>query len=546
MTEDEEQAIRSIRYILREYPTVAETLLDLPWLADDITLTESRAIQYLASMTKENEGAAAALLAMPWVQGGATDVELDTFEWLRWLARNSETASATVFAMPWIQDGITKSERDSLIGLSWMAYSDEPVVIAVIAMPWVQDGIAEPEAEAIRYLGTMGREAPASMAVLVAMPWVQDSITEPEAKAIRYLERIGRIDTESMAALVAMSWIHDDIIKPEASAVQNLRRIGREDPRAMAAIIAMPFLESFELDDVLAIRGIQDLPHKEDDSLLSALMDHPTLRDGITDDQTSLVAAAGTFWDAEELRRILNPGNADIETLSEGTELLPDLKISIVRTGSRPNPRTAEGVKDATEFVVEIMQLPLPVSRVIVVMNDKTGNKGYGATNHGYAFSFHAWVEQRFDPTFLPVIVHEVAHYYWRDMETWIAEGVATTFEYLYGLESEIDHEFLTIPGRKDCEAHDLKMLSEWNPGTEVKDKFYCNYYLGGALFRESLETMGHEDFFAALRELYRLALEARESGGKAGIDEVRQAFPGQAEIVEKHWSGKLNAPENR
>ena len=37
-----------------------------------------------------------------------------------------------------------------------------------------------------------------------------------------------------------------------------------------------------------------------------------------------------------------------------------------------------------------------------------------------------------------------------------------------------------------------------------------------------------------------------REAGGTPGIAAVRQVFAGQRAIVDKHWSGALNAPENR
>ena len=532
--------------IERWYPEVARPLQVLSWPQPPYTETELDATEWLYRLAREDRQAAATVAAMPWVQDGITTAESQAINRIYGLSRREKALAATVISLPWVQDDITLSESRAIKYLEWLGYDNEKAAAVLLAIPWVQDVATDVELDALEWLRWLARNSETASATVFAMPWVRDGITKSERDFFIGLSWVARYNEEAAITLAAMPWIQDDITKPEAEAIQYLRGIGREDPEAMAATIAMPFLESFEIDDVLAIRGIHDLPHKEDDSLLSTLMDHPTLRNGITDEQTTLVAAAGTFWDAEELRRILNPGNADIETLAEGTDLLPDLKISVVRTGSRPNPRTAEGVKDATEFVVEIMQLPLPVSRVIVVMNDKTGNKGYPGTNHGYAFSFHVRLEQEFDPQFLQIIVHEVAHYYWRDMEFWVNEGVAMIFEYVYGIESEAHPMHLRIPGRMECEAHDLKMLSEWDPGTEDFNKFHCNYYLGGAIFRELLETMGHEDFYTALRELYRLALATEESGGRAGIAEVRQAFPDQSDIVEKHWSGKLNAPENR
>ena len=73
-----------------------------------------------------------------------------------------------------------------------------------------------------------------------------------------------------------------------------------------------------------------------------------------------------------------------------------------------------------------------------------------------------------------------------------------------------------------------------------------CSYYLGGELFRELLKHLGVEDFGARMGKLYQMSVATLETGGLPGIAEVRQAFHDQSEIVEKHWSGKLNSPENR
>ena len=104
----------------------------------------------------------------------------------------------------------------------------------------------------------------------------------------------------------------------------------------------------------------------------------------------------------------------------------------------------------------------------------------------------------------------------------------------------------LEINPRSQCEAHDLKMVVDLAVRTDNMAQFRCNHYLGLKLFRELLETVGNEEFFATLRQLYRLSLASIQSGNNPGISEVRQAFHDQSEIVEKHWSGKLNAPENR
>ena len=147
----------------------------------------------------------------------------------------------------------------------------------------------------------------------------------------------------------------------------------------------MPFLESLEPEDVLAIRGMRSLAY---DGWLSALIGHPTLQDGISDSQTTLVTAASTMQNSREISRMFDPGYAHIESFSSGTALTPDLKISIVRTGTQPQPWTAEYLVNAVEFAETTMQQPLPVSHVITLLNDNAVTGGFAGTNHGNAITY--------------------------------------------------------------------------------------------------------------------------------------------------------------
>ena len=502
------------RWLQRNYPALYRQIQEFPWVYDGLSELESEAIDYLLYM--ENIANLEAALKLPWFQDSITDTERDAAEWIRWLDEQSEKGAAAVIAMPWVQDGITETERDALEWLSWLAYDSEKAAASLIAMAWFQDGITGAERDAINYIYWLNDEDDengiAVMEAVLAFPWIQDGITETEAEAIDWIESL------------------DD-----------------RSEKAATAIIAMPFLESLEEDDVLAIRGMNSMAYH---GLLSGLLAHSTLHNGITDAQTTLVTAVGTVWDTEEIRRMLNPGYADIEVLSEGTELTPNLKISIVRTGTQPQPWTATGVRDAVQFAEQTMQLPLPVGHVIILLNDKAGNKGYGGTNHGFAFDFKPEREQEETVygrhNFQSGIVHETAHYFWRLDPNWVDEGVANMFEYIYGIDKEVTPGLLEKPQREDCEAHDLEMLTDWNPGVQEFERFHCNYFLGHMLFQELLENLGTEEFNQRLRELYRLSLEAKETNRTPGIAEVRRAFHDQAGVVEKHWSGKLNAPENR
>ena len=307
----------------------------------------------------------------------------------------------------------------------------------------------------------------------------------------------------------------------------------------------MPFLDSVEPNDLLAIRAMYALANREGGTLLSDVLAHPTLESGITDDQTTLVAAAGTLQDPEEIRLMLHPGYAFVETVNAATSLSPTLELSIVRTGRNQPGSTVEIALQAIEFVEDVMQVPLPVNHVIIVLNEhrELRHQSSGA-NHGFAFTANPNLEAGAGHHFRSLIVHEIAHYYWRLEPDWIDEGVASIFEFMWGTKLGISRGLLN-PYRGDCEVHDLSTLSALDPGTGQR-QFICNYFLGQMLFQELLEDAGTEDFSEGLRALYRLQLSQSSAGLMPGIAQVRQAFQSQLVIVEKHWSGKVNAPENR
>ncbi len=466
----------------------------------------------------------------------------------QWLKSVHPALYREIQELPWVKDGLSETERETIDELLYIGAGDIANLKAVLGLTWVQDGISETEYNAIDYLSGLENKLEKAAASIIAMPWFQDGVTETEKDAVRGLSGVAYSNSDAAAALIAMPWFQDSITETEKDAVRGLSGIAGKNSDAAAALIAIPFLESLEYDDVLAIQGMRRLAH---DGLLSVLIETPAWESGFTNADTTLVTAAGTLREAEEIKRMLNPGYADIETLSEGTELTPHLKISIVRTGTQPQPWTASGARDAVEFVERIMQLPLPVSHVIVVLNDKAITPKYGGTNYGFAFSWNSEDEQEqgaYDRyKFQLHFAHETAHYFWGSHADWIDEGVSDTFEYMYGAETGVSPGLLERTRRKDCEVHDLEMLTELNPDKQEDfDQFHCNYYLGQLLFLELLENLGSEEFKERLRELYRLSLAAKEADRTPGIAEVRQAFEGQSAIIEKHWSSKLNAPGNR
>ena len=241
---------------------------------------------------------------------------------------------------------------------------------------------------------------------------------------------------------------------------------------------------------------------------------------------------------------MLDPGYASIETTTGAT----GLQLSIIRTGSQSQPWTADAVADAVDYAEQVMLLDLPVDHVILVLNDKAVPSTAAGANYGFAISYLPEYEQPQDTWegrgFQQGLVHEVAHYYWIRNEGWIDEGLANTIELMHGVANGLSPGQLKTR-RGDCEAHDLEMLSEWDPEIDAPE-YDCNYYLGERLFLELRDGLDDAEFSEKLRDLYHLSLTAQEARQTPGIAVVRQVFSDQAVVVDKHWSGELNAPENR
>lgn len=330
----------------------------------------------------------------------------------------------------------------------------------------------------------------------------------------------------------------------EPESIDWLARIIRENEPAASRLLDMPFMESFEPEDALALQALHSSDYH---GKLNDILDQPVFRDGISNADIPLVAF-GAFiarrgGDTDTMERILAPGYTDIETASIGTELSPHLKASIVRTGTEHQPWVMEAIIDAVGLLEGMMGIPLPVGHVVMSLSHESAC----ACTWGFAFGApFEWGHEEDTPggqLVHIVIVHELFHTYIYNAEWWLYEGTARNVEYIYGVEFGLDPQAYRNP-RGGCVAHDIQMLAEWDisPGSKG---WNCVYYLSGRLFRELLGELGFEEYGNRLRELY-LIQQAQQNRGRLGIAEVRQVFFDQSEIVEKHWSGKLNAPENR
>ena len=247
---------------------------------------------------------------------------------------------------------------------------------------------------------------------------------------------------------------------------------------------------------------------------LETLQQSQIFKDGITDDYTTLVRAAGTFRDADVLARWLVPGYASVEVYTGDTELTPELKISIFRDPGNPSPETVPELARITEQLESLMQVPLPNPRLVFVISDQAPSISINGISQGRRYDFAYGLRgdrenpQRFAsqyaterPVLPSVIIHELGHdYFGNELKSWLNHTPVKTFEYVYRLDgrdrSEVPENVLNVIQRRDCEARNIQHLEEMNPPASDRWNRLCHHYLGYWMGRELLEAVGQEECF--------------------------------------------------
>ena len=394
---------------------------------------------------------------------------------------------------------------------------------------------------------------PAQARQIQRFAWVQDGVSGLESSTINELIYLAVADADALEAVLALPWVQDSISKAEHDIINRF-----DVQPSPLSWVQMPFLESIETADSFFFLGMDFLNSL---GVLSYDSDHPIFEGGITDEEAILIAGTATFnYNPDEQRRILEPGTAVVETVTSGTELTPNLKVSIIRTdGQDPWPGTVHSVRDLLAFVESKMEIPLPTDHLILLLNGRSW-PGYeeGGSIYDHAIRITPPDEQQPDgpqwDTWLVNLAHVFAYYYWdeRYPDWWLSEGMATVFETMFrrdilgqgveetqavwgGCSPFVNLMTLATTEFKGLDPNDPESLAQGN----------CWTYLGHGLFVELLDTMGDEMFAERLAEFYRTN-ESRDRETVSAVDVVRQVFPNHGKIVDKHWAGQVNAPENR
>ena len=195
--------------------TTARALLDMEWITDGVSGSETRFIRVLNGIATWSATVAESVIALPWVADGVSDNERWVIDRLSSIAESSVAVAKSVIALPWLADGVSDNERWVIGRLSPIAESSVAVSESVIALPWLADGVSDSERSAVLYLSRMDADISAR---LMNMPFLQT----PDAADVAALRSLSGLTAAQLADMLSRPMLKDGITDDEAPIVSML------------------------------------------------------------------------------------------------------------------------------------------------------------------------------------------------------------------------------------------------------------------------------------------------------------------------------------
>ena len=337
-------------------------------------------------------------------------------------------------------------------------------------------------------------------------------------------------------SLIDRQWFTDGITETELNVINRLRNIAYDySETAAERIVSMPFLVTVEPADPPAMTSLAHMAYFRPDAF-DDLMSHSALDSGITDDLAPIVAMLYGLVETNPglVDTLLNRDRVRLERLGITLPLSGNVDLVIVRT-SPHRPWSMELLEHSVRTVEELMDRPLPTQYIGLLF--ETSIQGlYGGSN----FGTHMTIRLDYDVypsspearNLIFVMSHEVAHYYWRGNVGWIDEGIANFMQ--SAIENKRTGKAVSASTPPCAVARRIVELELTpNPGTE---EFSCIYSLGERLFLDLYHTLGSDQFWRGLRELY-----TKSQVDAVTVEHVREAFqsnPSAAAVINRWYDG--------
>ena len=395
-----------------------------------------------------------------------------------------------------------------------------------------------------RRLAFLYSENPEAVRQIRALAWATDgldSMPSPEHEAAYYLSDIAWVDAELLNELLRQEWLLDGVTWNEAFTIGRLSHIGQAAPPSAIRLLGMPFMQSFEPLDGRALSALGFLAQQ---GRLQEVLEHSTLRDGITDEQTDLVSQ---MYQSE-----LGTPGFELQLLDERQTIAVRRTVDLPLQGPTPfsviwsgGGGTVEKANVSMDLLIDIvrtfeefMGVPYPQPYGILLVADVTPAAGGGGGN-GYATVDPPYYDEAW------IVAHEVSHTYWKFSPSWIAEGGATFMEHYY----TSTRAGRPLPQPYGCaQFTNIAALVASDP---THDNI-CNYNLGAGLFLDLYHTLGDGAFREAYGRLFTwledeaLAVRCGRLEGKGHcyvhasfVEYLPEHADVAARILQKHYYGR-------
>ena len=395
---------------------------------------------------------------------------------------------------------------------------------------------------------------------LAELPWVRDGISAfqryavsaAESNAVDHLTEAALLDEKIFYGLLEKSWVRDEITVDEASAIEELVKIargqwsnadgqwsiGEGNPESALRILEMQFLDTFETLDYYAVRSLGFLQFV-DNRYLDEVLDHPSLREGITDADTLILTGLWRIarYSPENLDNLLLMLNSDDVYWEQRTIQLPlagetTLRFMRITSGTF---RTLDIVEEVIRDQERFMNVAWPSNVTIFNVDSESTPAnvqiGIMKLNLGYEEIY-------------PLLAHELAHFYWSIPSTWSKGVILTPFTWIVEGAATFMDQLATgkldqAPGSsEDTGCSLVETISELDQKSYEEHLDFrggslyrsaCNYTMGYGIFAALYHTLGDAEFRRGFGSLYlkinHLEHDVECSGVERGICYLREAF---------------------
>ena len=364
------------------------------------------------------------------------------------------------------------------------------------------------------------------------LPWVNDGLVVSERRAAQQLLRLGRQWGDVFLGLMEKPWLAEGMSRDKETVIVRMVWVAHAGFSGSAAeITEMPFLDSVQSADALAMTSLGSLAVWHQD-VFRRVMSHPTISDGITDDETKIVAVLSGS-NPTMVQTLLNP---QVPMLEEREIEVPEsgkLLITIIRIQPGAE-RTMDLAEEAIRNISEFIATPWPTQNIIFlyVRSESSEDESYAGRYHGTYIEIKSkYGAEDVSPHYsLHLLTHELGHYFWRSQESWIVEGGA---DLLSAVSLNASFGWPVAPRKTQCSlVRSIQELEEQD--YSVGDPLYgCAYRLGSRLLLDLYHQMDPITFRLGFRRLYLLSQHDDETGAcdsvRVGICHVEAAFKAEA-----------------